>query len=102
MQSRQTSKSKISNKYHIPFPKYNTLESVALAVALSVHCFIIMFVCFLFRVVSFYPDAWGWLRLSGPFEQRCRGSTLKMACFLSEMQYTMNLTRHIFYSRLDQ
>ena len=34
--SRQTSKSKISNKYLKPFPRNNTLKSVALAVALSV------------------------------------------------------------------
>ena len=36
MKSRQTSKSKISNKYLKPFPRNNTLKSVALAVALSV------------------------------------------------------------------
>ena len=34
--SRQTSKSKISNKYLKPFPRNYTLKSVALAVALSV------------------------------------------------------------------
>ena len=37
--SRQTSKSKISNKYLKPFPRNNTLKSVALAVALSVYKF---------------------------------------------------------------
>ena len=36
--SRQTSKSKISNRYLKPFPRNNTLKSVALAVALSVVC----------------------------------------------------------------
>ena len=35
--SRQTSKSKILYKYLKPFPRKNTLKSVALAVALSVH-----------------------------------------------------------------
>ena len=35
--SRKTSKSKISNKYLKPFPRNNTLKSVALAVALSVY-----------------------------------------------------------------
>ena len=35
--SRQTSKSKISNKYLKPFPRNNTLKSVALGVALSVY-----------------------------------------------------------------
>ena len=34
--SRQTLKSKISNKYLKPFPRNYTLKSVALAVALSV------------------------------------------------------------------
>ena len=34
--SRQTSKSKLSNKYLKPSPRNNTLKSVALAVALSV------------------------------------------------------------------
>ena len=39
-ESRQTSKSKISNKYLKPFPRNNTLKTVALAVALSVYyCF---------------------------------------------------------------
>ena len=35
--SRQTLKSKISNKYLKPFPRNYTLKSVALAVALSVY-----------------------------------------------------------------
>ena len=35
--SRRTSKSKISNKYLKPYPRKNTLKSVALAVALSVY-----------------------------------------------------------------
>ena len=34
---RQTSKSKIPNKYLKPFPRNNPLKSVALAVALSVY-----------------------------------------------------------------
>ena len=42
--SRQTSKSGISNKYLKPYPRNNTLKSVALAVALSVYLFLISFI----------------------------------------------------------
>ena len=55
--SCQTSKSKISNKYLKPFPRDNTLKSVALAVALSV-CSLDLPICRLFADILDIKYQW--------------------------------------------